>query len=89
MYFFRKAGAKVLLFFELTKYFPRKMHFFAAFYSFLFILLHFSMISDRFRVKVRVEGGEGAKEAKPVSGAEERTHIIIFARRRATRAAVI
>jgi len=59
------------------------MHFFAAFYSFLFILLHFSMISDRFRVKVRVEGGEGAKEAMPVSGAEERTHIIIFARRRA------
>ena len=49
MYFFRKAGAKVLLFFELTKYFPRKMHFFAAFYSFLFILLHFSMISGRFR----------------------------------------
>ena len=47
------------------------------------------MISDRFRVKVRVEGGEGAKEAVPVSGAEERTHIIIFARRRATRAAVI
>jgi len=41
------------------------------------------MISDRFRVKVRVEGGEGAKEAMPVSGAEERTHIIIFARRRA------
>ena len=65
------------------------MHFFAAFYSFLFILLHFSMISGRFRVKVRVEGGEGAKEAMPVSRAEERTHIIIFARRRAMRAAVI
>ena len=62
------------------------MHFFAAFYSFLFILLHFSMISGRFRVKVRVEGGEVAKESmpvSPVSGAEERTHIIIFARRRA------